>query len=87
MEHLNKIIEMHGGSKTALANHLKAICPGTKISQAHINNWLTRDGKVPPEWIIPCCISVDFKVIPHQISPDIYPHPDDGLPENLRHAA
>lgn len=87
MDSLLHIIELHKGNKSALANRLRELRPGTRISQAHINNWLYRDKKIPSEWIRPLSESVDWTVTPHQLSHDIYPHPDDGLPSHLREVA
>jgi hypothetical protein len=87
MDALIKIIEMHNGSKTALANHLQELRPRKKITQAHINNWLNRDGNVPPRWIIPLCESCEYKFRPHEFDAELYPNELDGLPEQFRHAA
>lgn len=83
MAELNKIIDIANG-QTALAAKLKSIVPDSKIQQAHIRNWLHRDGGVPAKWIIPCCKAVNWKVSPHKLCPELYPHPDDGLPVHLR---
>jgi hypothetical protein len=87
MDALIQIIEKHEGSQTLLASHLKALRPEKKITQAYINNWLNRDKRVPDEWIIPLCESVDFDITPHQFNSVIYPHKHDGLPEQLRQVA
>ena len=39
---------------------------------------------VPAERAIDVSRVLDWRVTPHQIRPDIYPHPDVGLPEELR---
>jgi len=86
MEAFKQIIEISGG-QTSLVRLLKSIKPDSKIQQGHINNWINRDFAVPPEWVIPCCQVVNWQKTPHQICPELYPHPDDGLPDHLRHAA
>ena len=83
MDALIKIIDIAKG-QTALAILLKSIVPESKIQQAHISNWLNRDGYVPAEWVIPCCQAVNWQVTPHQLRTDLYPHPHDGLPDHLR---
>lgn len=86
MEAFKKIIEISGG-QTSLVRLLKRIKPNSKIQQGHINNWINRDLAVPPEWVIPCCQVVGWKVTPHELRLDLYPHPDDGLPAHMRCAA
>jgi DNA-binding transcriptional regulator YdaS (Cro superfamily) len=55
------------------------------VRQAHVWRWLntTRAG-VPAEYVIPISAATDYQVTPHELRPDLYPHPDDGLPEALR---
>lgn len=84
MEYLQKIISIFGGKKSALASKLVAYGPKNKLTGSHINNWIARDKKIPSEWIIPLARAVDFNVTPHELRPDIYPHPEDGLPDALR---
>jgi DNA-binding transcriptional regulator YdaS (Cro superfamily) len=43
--------------------------------------------KVPSENVIAIAEVTNWKVTPHELRPDIYPHPQDGLPEHLRSAA
>ncbi|MGD3057196.1 hypothetical protein ACP81J_26090, partial [Escherichia coli] len=35
---------------------------------------------VPPKQVIPLCQLMKWEVTPHEIRPDIYPNPTDGLP-------
>jgi hypothetical protein len=84
MDALLKIIELHDGSQTALADHLKSLFPERTITQGHISNWINRDGKVPPDWIIPCSQAVNYEVTPHHLSASLYPHKFDGIPLHLR---
>jgi DNA-binding transcriptional regulator YdaS (Cro superfamily) len=81
-EPLAKVVEIIGGQK-ALADAM-----GHPIKQGHVWSWLnvTKDG-TPPEHVINVSRIVEYKVPPHELRPDLYPHPDDGLPANLRHAA
>lgn len=84
---LIKAVEIAGG-QTALADKLNARQVQDNVKQAHIWNWLntTKDG-VPAEQVRPVCEVCDWQVTPHQLRPDLYPHPHDGLPEHLRVAA
>lgn len=36
--------------------------------------------RVPAERVIPLCAATQWAVTPHQMRPDLYPHPCDGLP-------
>lgn len=40
--------------------------------------------QVPSEKVIPSSKAVDWVVTPHRLRPDLYPHPNDGLPPELR---
>jgi DNA-binding transcriptional regulator YdaS (Cro superfamily) len=58
------------------------------IKQAHVWGWINRTKVgVSPEYVIPLAKSTGWRVTPHQLRPDIYPHPVDGLPEHLRDIA
>lgn len=39
---------------------------------------------VPHDRVIPLAALCSWAVRPHDLRPDLYPHPDDGLPEDLR---
>lgn len=48
-----------------------------------LQQWLA-SGIVPPPRVIDVARAVDFQVTPHELRPDLYPHPEDGLPIELR---
>ena len=80
INYLLKAIEIIGG-QTALAESLG-------IKQAHIWSWLNRTKKgVPAEFVIDVAVQTNWQVTPHELRPDLYPHPEDGLPAHLRHVA
>ena len=83
---LEKIIDLLGGKQQQLADALAT--EEEPIKQAHVWNWLnvTVNG-IPERHVIKACKSVDWKVTPHELRPDIYPHPHDGLPDHMRSAA
>lgn len=60
----------------------------THVKQAHVWNWLnkTKFG-TPAERVIPVACATNWQITPHELRPDIYPHPQDGLPEHIREAA
>lgn len=53
--------------------------------QQVVGHWL-RDG-VPAKHVLALCTDIAFEVTPHELRPDIYPHPEDGLPAALRERA
>lgn len=76
---LQRAIEIKG-TQVALA---KAI----GVKQPYIWNWLNRDGgKVPPSLVLKTCEAVEWAVTPHDLRPDIYPNPTDGLPSEAQEA-
>ena len=77
---LEKAIAIIGG-QVATAKALE-------VSQPTIWKWLnsTKEG-LSAEYVRPLCQAVEWQVTPHELRPDLYPHPHDGLPEHLRSAA
>ena len=58
------------------------------IKQPHIWRWLnTNPYGITAEYVIACAKATGWQVTPHQLRPDLYKHPHDGLPEHLRSAA
>lgn len=74
---LKKAIESLGGQV--------ATSKKVGISQAAIWKWLnTAKEGVSPEYAIALSQATDWQVTPHQLRPDLYPHIDDGLPNEMR---
>ncbi|WP_430415797.1 transcriptional regulator [Marinobacter adhaerens] len=73
-EALKKAIEI-AGNQTSLGKLVG-------LSQPYIWNWLNRDQSIPAEYVIPVAQAIDWQVTPHELRPDIYPNPTDGLPAN-----
>lgn len=44
-----------------------------------VNGWFKN--KIPGELVIKVSKAVDWKVTPHELRPDLYPNPADGLPK------
>lgn len=42
--------------------------------------------QVPAEQVIPICEFAEYKFTPHDLRPDLYPNPSDGLPQHIRAA-
>jgi len=72
MKPLEKAIALAGGTQGALAEAI-----GKK--QAHVWNWLNKY-PIPPEEVLRISKAVEYQVTPHELRPDIYPNPTDGLP-------
>lgn len=66
------IVQQIGGV-TRLARHLG-------IAPQAISQWRT----VPADRVLEVAAFAHWRVTPHEIRPDLYPHPDDGLPGALR---
>jgi DNA-binding transcriptional regulator YdaS (Cro superfamily) len=56
--------------------------------QATVSAWVNRfNHQVGVEFVLKAAAATSWQVTPHQLRPDIYPHPYDGLPEPFRTAA
>jgi len=87
-EILKKAVDLAGG-QVHLARGIQANIPGTKIGQVHIWGWLNavKMEVPPPEAVLAIAATVDWQVTPHELRPDIYPNPSDGLPVEQQKAA
>lgn len=47
-----------------------------------VANWRKRG--LPHDRALLVARAVDWRVTPHELIPELYPHPDDGLPEDRR---
>lgn len=68
----------HFHTQTALARAL-GLRPMT------VAQWMVRG--VPAERVLSIAEATDFAVTPHEIRPDLYPNPSDGLPAHSPRAA
>lgn len=50
--------------------------------QQSVGYWL-KEG-LPGEHVLRISADIGYAVTPHQLRPDLYPHPEDGLPPELR---
>jgi DNA-binding transcriptional regulator YdaS (Cro superfamily) len=57
-----------------------AIAAACGVTTQAVGQWK----KVPPDRVIHVARATSYRVTPHQLRPDLYPHPDDGLPEERR---
>lgn len=70
---LNEAVELHG---------LKPLALKINVKYQSIQKYLRT--RVTAEKVIPLSEALDWSPTPHIIRPDLYPHPDDGLPDELR---
>lgn len=83
MDALHKAIKL-AGSQQALADRINQwLPPAEQIGQSAISEWLRR-GRVPGEKVILVARAVAHAVLPHELRADLYPHPEDGLPNDRR---
>jgi hypothetical protein len=78
---LLKAVAMAGG-QAQLAKGVREQMPGSKVGQVHVWGWLNSvKMEVPPaDVVIPMAASLDWRISPHELRPDLYPNPTDALP-------
>jgi len=86
MDALRRAVELCKGQAGLAQRMSESIGEGEKIGPTAIANWIQR-GQVPADRVIPVARAVEFQVTPHELRPDLYPHPSDGLPEDLKERA
>lgn len=79
---LKRVIELCGGSRAELLRRLRAL--GQQCSDSLVYVWEKRDLKVSHDFVIPVAQAVEWQVTPHELRRSLYPHRDDGLPDELR---
>ena len=82
---LEKVIRI-STSQVSLAEKVKS--NGVKLEQSTISAWFNRfEQSVGASYVLAVSAAVDWQVSPHELRPDLYPHPEDGLPAHLRKVA
>lgn len=76
-EALAEVLRICNDNQTELASRIGK-------SQSIVGKWVARDERVSHGFVIAVSEAVRWQVTPHELRPDLYPHPDDGLPEALR---
>lgn len=84
---LQQAIDLAGG-QLHLARGIRARIPGSKITQPFIWGWLNSvKSEVPPaEVVLAIADLLDYRMTPHDLRPDLYPNPSDGLRPHLAQA-
>ena len=75
IEALEKAIKLIGSPIAVAAGF--GFSSGTTITQ-----WRKRG--VPAERVLQLSKMTEYKITPHELDSEHYPHPDDGLPEAMR---
>ena len=73
--HLDRAIS-EVGSQAELAK-----CIG--VHPMAVSQWKRR-GRIPAERVLAIAKATDWRITPHELAPDIYPDPNDGLPQHMR---
>lgn len=73
MKTLRAYMALNRVTQRQLADHLK-------VTQGLIYQWLSGIRKVSAEKVLSVCEATGWQVTPHELRPDIYPNPTDGLP-------
>ncbi|UMR98592.1 transcriptional regulator [Escherichia coli] len=60
-----------------------AIARNLGVTPQAVNQWFSKI-TIPARFVLRVCEMVEWKVTPHGLRPDLYPHPEDGIPESLR---
>lgn len=61
---------------------LKPLAIAIDVSYQAVQNYLKT--RTPSEKVIGVSKATHWKITPHELRPDLYPHPNDGLPADLR---
>ena len=69
--------------KKKISSHLSQLEIATKLDtkQQNVSRWL--NNRIPAERVIPFCDLLGWEVTPHELRPDLYPKPTDGLPTEI----
>lgn len=60
----------------------RAIAKALGISPQAVNQWFSKSA-IPPRYVLPICEMTGWKIVPHEVRPELYPNETDGIPENI----
>ncbi|HIF5901742.1 TPA: transcriptional regulator [Raoultella ornithinolytica] len=70
--------------KTSIQKKLLNICSQAELGRRMkrraqtVNGWFKN--KIPGELVLKVSKAVEWQVTPHELRPDLYPNPTDGMP-------
>lgn len=70
---LNEYLEKSGASQAALGRRVG-------VTQSAVAQWVA-GGRIEAERVLAVAGATGWRVTPHDLRPDLYPHPDDGMPK------
>ncbi|EJZ7014671.1 helix-turn-helix domain-containing protein [Salmonella enterica] len=75
---------MNDKIRSKLMNHFTQAELGRvfNISQPAARKWL--HSSLPPGRVIPLSEKMGWEITPHELRPDLYPNPTDGLPPEIQ---
>lgn len=59
---------------------VKEAAEASGLSVQAVYKW-EKSGRVPADHVIAIARATGWQVAPHDLRPDIYPHPEDGMPK------
>lgn len=62
---------------------MQLVADAIGVSLSLIKSYISGARRVTAENVIPIAEATNFEVTPHELRPDIYPYPSDGIPPNL----
>ncbi|HFU0596181.1 TPA: transcriptional regulator [Escherichia coli] len=71
--------------KVAIQKKLLTVCSQAELGRRldrraqTVNGWFKN--KIPGELVVKVAMAVEWRVTPHELRPDLYPNPTDGLPK------
>lgn len=75
---LTEYLEKSGCSQAAFGRRV-----GVKgVTQSAVAQWIA-GGRVKAEQVLDVAAASGWRVSPHDLRPDLYPHPDDGMPKTV----
>jgi len=61
------------------AGGVVALSTALGLSRGAVSQWQV----VPSDRVLAVCAATAWKVTPHQVRPDLYPNPNDALPDSV----
>ncbi|HGX0749846.1 TPA: transcriptional regulator [Escherichia coli] len=61
----------------------RAIAKALGISPQAVNQWFSKS-VIPPRYVLTICEMTGWKIVPHDVRPELYPSQEDGVPDYLR---